>query len=164
MGKFFAGVAQCGAWACFDEFNRIDVEVLSVVAQQLMALRVGCPACLCELTCCNTLEEWMQLSLRQSLSIAASRYIRQSCPRTTMRAGRASRLSCSQFDLTRCVPVLCAQNALRVGAEHFLFEGREVRLLPSAGVFITMNPGYAGRTELPDNLKVRQAGASIAYT
>lgn len=83
MGKMFNGVIQAGSWACLDEFNRIDIEVLSVVAQQMHVLR----------------------------------------------------------------------HARLANSHDVFFEGKQVAL-KDHHVIITMNPGYVGRTELPDNLKV----------
>uniref|UniRef100_A0AAY4DSH0 Dynein, axonemal, heavy polypeptide 9 like n=1 Tax=Denticeps clupeoides TaxID=299321 RepID=A0AAY4DSH0_9TELE len=83
IGNIYKGLAQTGVWGCFDEFNRISVEVLSVVAVQVKTI----------------------------------------------------------------------QDAIRNKKQRFHFLGEEIELKPTVGIFITLNPGYAGRAELPENLK-----------
>jgi dynein heavy chain len=93
MAKIFKGLCMSGLWGCFDEFNRIELEVLSVVAMQVEAIMQG----------------------------------------------------------------------RKQNAKTFAFPGEPspIKLVQSVGYFITMNPGYAGRQALPENLKVLFRGVSM---
>lgn len=43
VGRLLTGVARCGAWGCFDEFNRLPAAALAAAAHQLAAVLRGPP-------------------------------------------------------------------------------------------------------------------------
>lgn len=118
IGNIYKGLAQTGVWGCFDEFNRISVEVLSVVAVQV-----------------KTIQDAVRNKKQRS---------------EHLHPPKKSRIINSDIIfLLHVILPLC----ISVVSPRFHFLGEEIELRPTVGIFITLNPGYAGRTELPENLK-----------
>lgn len=41
MALILTGISRCGAWACFDEFNRLQEETLSAIAMLIQPLQIA---------------------------------------------------------------------------------------------------------------------------
>lgn len=39
MGLILSGLARCGAWGCFDEFNRLQEDTLSAISMLIQPLQ-----------------------------------------------------------------------------------------------------------------------------
>ena len=57
--------------------------------------------------------------------------------------------------------ILAIQTGLQKQAKEIQLLGRNVGLHSDVGIFVTMNPGYAGRSNLPDNLKLLFRGCAM---
>lgn len=88
IGRILAGICQVGAWGCFDEFNRLNEQILSAVSMQIEAIELGIKAA-------------VDADTRSEIELV----------------------------------------------------NRTVTLNQETGIFITMNPEYAGRNSLPENLR-----------